>query len=221
MFRGAFAGRRAFLGFFLLLGSCCIGCVGFTSQLMYALKGGHKVDPAFEGLEEKRVAVVCVSGNSSFGPDIIAHRLESVIAAILRENVEDIDMIPQDEIADWIDHNDWDQIEYREIGRGVDAEMLLAVDIDNLSLREGSTLFKGRADVTVTVYDMEDGGKVVFRRSLPEYSFPRNGSRHNTEISEARFRSVFINALAQQVSKYFYPYRIEEDFANDAMMLGG
>jgi hypothetical protein len=130
-------------------------------------------------------------------------------------------VIPTDRVADWIDRNDWNQVDYKEIGRGVKADMVLAIDLDGVRLHEGKTLYKGRASVVVTVYDMTDDGKVVFRRDLTDFSFPKNGARHSTEMSEARFQRLFVEVLAKQVGKYFYSYRREENFANDALLLDG
>lgn len=196
------------------------GCVGLASQLMYWAKGGHKIDAEFEGLEGKTVAIVCVAANGESSPHSIASLVERSIGVILKEKGEKIDVIHQDDIADWIDNNDWNQIDYREIGRGVGADLVLAVDLDGLRLYEGSTLYRGKADVAVTVYDLTKDGEVVFRREIPEYSFPKNGPRHATEMSEARFRRLFAQMLSQQVAKYFYNYNIEEGFASDALMLG-
>ena len=196
------------------------GCVGLGAQLIYWAKGGHKIDPEFEGLEDKRVAVLCVSNASSYGPNSTCAMLQRSVARILRQKGDEVDVIHEDEIADWIDTNGWDEMDYREIGRGVEADMVVAIDIENVSLHEGRTLYKGRATLTVSVYDMEDGGTVVFRRSIPEFSFPKNSARHITEMSEARFRGLFVTVLSQHVAKYFCAYNLEEEFARDAIMLG-
>lgn len=196
------------------------GCVGFISQLMYAFKGGDKVDPEFKGLEGKKVAIVCVSNATATGPNSVGVMLERSVGMLLTQKGKKIQVIHQDEVANWIDNNDWNQLDYREIGRGVNADMVLAIDLGRFSLHEGSTLYKGRADVTVTVYNMKDGGKSVFRRNLPDYTFPQNGARHATEMSEARFRSLFVEILAQHVAKYFHAYEIKENFAKDAVLLG-
>ena len=201
-----------------LLIALALGC-GFTANLINVVKG-HKIKAEFDGLEGKRVAVACVSNASSYGPNSICSLLERSVGAILQQEVEDIDMIPTDEVADWIDNNGWDQTDYREIGRGIDADMVLAIDLDGLRLHEGRTLYKGRADVVVTVYDMTDGGKVAFRKEMFEFAFPRSGARHTTEISEGSFRRLFVTVLAKSVTKYFHDYHIEEDFATDALQLG-
>ncbi|MCH5377778.1 MAG: hypothetical protein JJ992_27795 [Planctomycetes bacterium] len=192
------------------------GCIGLSSQFMYWIKGGPKIEAEFDGLEGKRVAVVCVTNSSSYGPNSVSNLIERAVAVILREKGRDIEVVHHDEIADWIDNNDWNQMDYREIGKGVSADMVLAIDVDGIRLHEGMTLYKGRADVAVTVYDMNDGGKVAFRKNLPEFTFPQNGARHSTEMSEAQFRQLFVAVLAQDIAKYFYEYRFEDDFATDA-----
>jgi hypothetical protein len=39
-------------------------------------------------------------------------------------------------------------------------------------------------------------------------------------MSEAKFRVLFIEVLAQHVVRYFCPYPIQEGFASDAVLLG-
>ena len=196
------------------------GCVGLTAQLMYWVQGGHTINAEYDDLQDKRVAVLCVSSASSYGPNSVCALLQRSVATILREEGGDMEVIYQDEIADWIDTNGWDEMDYREVGRGVNAERVLAIDIDGLRLHEGRTLYKGRVDLIISVYDMEQEGKVVFRRTIPEFTFPRNGARHATEMSEARFRSLFVTILAKHVAKYFCGYHLEEEFGSDAMFLG-
>jgi hypothetical protein len=195
------------------------GCIGLSSHLLYWFQGGHKIDAEYKGLEGKRVAVVCVSESASYGPNSISNMMERMVATLLRERGKKIEVIHQDEVADWIDNNDWNQMDYRDIGRGVAADQVLAIDISGVRLHEGMTLYKGRADVVVTVYDMSDGGKAAFRRTLPEFTFPRTGARHSTEMSENQFRQLFVTVLAGQVAKYFYDYRFEDDFASDVRNL--
>ena len=44
-----------------------VGCMGGLAQLLYVIKG-HKIPAEFNGLEGKRVAVVCISDASAYGP---------------------------------------------------------------------------------------------------------------------------------------------------------
>jgi hypothetical protein len=196
------------------------GCGSLVSTIMYYVKGGDNIDAEYNGLQKKKVAIVCVSNSSSTGPSSVPGMLERSVGMLLTQKGKNIKVVPQDEVANWIDSNDWNQLDYREIGRGVHADMVLAIDLARFSLHEGSTLYRGQADVTVTVYDMSDNGKVAFRRNLPDFSFPQNGARHATEMSEAKFRALFVEILAQHVARYFFPYPVQEDFAKDADLLG-
>lgn len=217
--RRSLSAKAITIGGLLVLAAMNLGCVGFPAQLINVIRGGHKIPAEFSGLEGKRVAVVCVSNSASYGPNAVCSMLERSVSSILQEEVDGIEMIHHDVVADWIDNNDWDQMDYREIGRGVDAEMVLAIDLDGFRLHEGRTLYKGHTDVVITVYDMNDGGQVAFRKEILDYSFPRSGARATTEISEARFRQLFVKVLARNIAKYFFDYLYEDDFGTDALSL--
>ena len=126
-----------------------------------------------------------------------------------------IDVVDQDEVSDWLDKNDWDESDFVEIGRGVTADMLVAVDIDSFRLHESTTLFKGRAAITTTVYDIKRGGKEVFRTTDHEFTFPTSHPVHETATSARSFERIFIQVLSEHVAKNFYDYNLQEDFARD------
>ena len=129
-------------------------------------------------------------------------------------------MIPPDDVADWIDSNDWNQMDYREIGRGVNADMVLGIDVGDLRLHEGQTLYQGRVTLTITVYDMQDDGKVAFRRTMPDFTFPQNGPRHATEMTEARFRAVY-RSPGETSGQVLLPVHVRGRFRQRRDGLGG
>jgi hypothetical protein len=176
--------------------------------------GGALVDAEYD-LEGKRVAVVCVSESSAFGPGTDSLHLARRVGTTLSERVEDIDVVPPDEIADWVDRNDWDEMDFAEIGRGVDADMVIGIELSGLKLYEGQTLYKGRANLAVRALDMSEGGKVVFRRKLPEVAFPANGAYPTTDTSESKFRIAFVRVLADRAAAYFYDHEHLESFHTD------
>lgn len=195
------------------------GCSLLLNQMGY-WSGGHLVSAEYEGLKGERVAVVCVSDNASYGVGTESELLARSLASILKERVEDIDVVRQDEIADWIDKNDWDEVDYREVGKAVKADKVVAIDLSGFRLYEGQSLYRGRASVTVTVFDMAQGGKEVFRRPMPEIKFPANGVYHSSETSESEFHKSFIRIIAQQVGRYFYEYEMSESYGRDPALVG-
>jgi hypothetical protein len=194
------------------------GCAGLMTTMRWM--GGDNLMPAeYDELKEKRVAVVCVSDNLSYGTGAESVLLAREVSSILRRNVEDIELVSAEEIADWIDREGWDEIDYREIGRGVKADRVVAIDLARLSIREGSSLYRGRADITVSVYDMEDGGHEMFRKTLPEFSFPATGPHPVGDLSEVQFRRAFLETLSEHVARYFYAYDVAEDYSRDSAFL--
>lgn len=182
--------------------------------------GGDNLVPAeYDDLEGQRVAVVCVSDGSSYGTGSESQLLAREVSLILRHNVKNIELVRAEEIADWIDRKGWDEIDYREIGRGVKAERVVAIGLAGFSIREGASLYKGRADVSVSVYDMADGGDEVFRKSIPEFSFPATGPYPVGDLSEVQFRRAFLKTLSQQVARYFHAYDVAEDYSRDTAFI--
>jgi hypothetical protein len=198
---------------------CSAGCNLLLTQLGY-WSGGNLISAEYAGLEKQRVAVICVSDNASYGVGTESEMLARGVGNILNEHVKEIDLVRQDEIADWIDKNDWSEVDYREVGKGVKADRIVAIDLAGFRLYEGQSLYRGRASVTITVYDLSNGGKEVFRRPLPEIKFPANGVYHSSETSEAAFRRAFIKVIAEQIARYFYDYDMLDTYGRDPVDFG-
>jgi hypothetical protein len=193
------------------------GC-GLMSTMTYWMYGNNA--PAkFDGLEGKRVAVVCLDADSLKGPGSEAERIARTVATMLGYHVADITIVRPSEIADWFDSHDQDFTDYKDIGRGVKADMVVGIDLESISIHEGQTLLKGRAQVATRVYDMQRGGEVVYECPSREIAWPENGARHVTE-NEANFRTAYIHTLSQRIARDFFPYEKIEDFGADAAFLG-
>jgi hypothetical protein len=206
---------RGMLLVILLAGfvSAC-GCVNLAANLIYAVTGNNR--PAeYDGLKGKRVAIV-VATDGGMATDATSAMLTSYIHAALNNNVKKIDVVRQSEVERWVDSHGHSDADYLEIGRGVDAERVVAVEVLNLKLRNGATLYKGQSDITVTVYDVPGGGKVLFRKQIPEFAFPNMGGPTVTDISEAKFRARYLAIVARTVSGLFYEVDATADFAIDA-----
>jgi hypothetical protein len=208
-----FFGRRKFAAAGLSLAMLPLGGCAIINHLMYVVHGAT-VPAEFDGLKEKRVAVVCISANDDYGPDSTTVMLSKEVEKLLKERVKEVKLVRHEEVANWIDRNNW-QYDYREIGRGVKADMVVAIDVGRFSLHEGSTLYKGHADVEVSVYDMGESGGRAYHNILDDFSFPKSGAQAVTDISEAKFKRAFVKVLAQNIARSFYEYDIHEYVASD------
>ncbi|MEM0926648.1 MAG: hypothetical protein AAGJ83_11465, partial [Planctomycetota bacterium] len=146
------------------------GCLGVISNIMH-VTGADKTPAAYDGLSDCRVAVVTATENSQFGDDTSARILSRVVRQWIGSEVKDIDLVREDTIADWRDTHGWDQLEFAEIGRGVEADKVLAIEVANLKLRDGQTLYRGYADVLVTVIDSKTGEE-LYSAEIEEFEYP-------------------------------------------------
>lgn len=189
------------------------GCIGFATYLMYAINGNN-IDAKCTALQDKRVAVVCVSGAGA-GPRDESEALTRQVGILLQQNVKKIKLVRPEEVADWRDQNNWDQVDYRSIGRGVKADMVVAIDLSTFSIHDDPTLLRGRAKVKTAVYDMTNQGTCVFVDGPDEFIFPQNGAQHVVE-NEVRFKRLYLEMLARNIAKNFYAYPKIDDIAMES-----
>jgi len=193
------------------------GCLGIAANLMNAVKG-HSVEAEFAGLEDQRVAVVTITDSSQYSDDASARILSRRVADILQTEVKKIEIVREDEVQQWRDRNGWDAIEFIDIGRGVKADKVVAIEMTDLRLRDGATLYRGRATVTTTVYDIETG-RAEFRRHLDEFTYPETAGQYTSETTETRFRTLYLSVLASRLSRFFHSYDYSDTVALDATII--
>lgn len=210
--------RRSFcfLAALVLLGPLP-GC-GPIATLAWLIHGPEMIPAEFDGLKGKRVAVVCLDANSLSGPGGEADAVGKAVSMLLTRQVPDIRMVRQGEVADWLDNHSDAVTDYRDVGRGVKADMVVGIDLLSFNLHEGKTLLKGRAKVGIKVYDMKKGGELVYEAAPKEIGWPENGARHVTE-NEANFRTIFIGMLAERIARDFYAVELATSFGDDARHL--
>jgi hypothetical protein len=196
-----------------LAASLVAGCQGALLTALYVFQGND--DPAeCKVLREKKVAVVCRPvielqyRNARADQDLANH-----VAALLKTNVPKIKMIEQRKVSQWIDENSWN--EYVQVGKAVDADLVVGIDLERFDLYKGQTLFQGRANATIKVYDCQTGD-VVFEKRLPQCVYPPNREVSALDKPEGEFRREFLQVLSDQIGRYFYDHERNTDIALDS-----
>jgi hypothetical protein len=211
--RGVCSSLGVALFLLLVAGGCQTGL--FT--LTYLLNGGD-VDPDYDGLKKKTVAVVCRPlAGMEYGTLKAAPALAKEISALLQQKVPKIKLIDQDKVAEWCDNNPWE--EYQEVGKALGAEMVVGVDLEHFSLLQGQTLYQGKAKATVQVVDCVNGGKVAWEKHLPQSVYPPNTCIAASEVQEPDFRREFVHVLADQIARHFYAHDPHADLGQDGAAL--
>jgi hypothetical protein len=207
--------RFLLLGLGLVFLTSSTGCVNLASNLLYQLYGNKKA-AEYSGFKGKKVAIVCGT-EKGLSSDATATLLTRYLDALLSSNIKDITIVRQDKVEKWLDAHGWSDADYQEIGKGVEADQVLAINLMNMTLRDGMTLYKGKADISVSVYDVADGGKCVYRKNFPEFEYPRIGGPTVTDTSEARFHVLFLTVVSQYIGTLFYDADPNEKVALDAL----
>lgn len=207
--------RQTFFVILLVAGISSLGgCINLAANMIHAITGNNRAAD-YDGLKEKRVAVVCLT-DGGLASDADSAMLTSYIHAGFNSNIKKIDMVRSSEVERWIDSHSHENADYLEIGKGVKADRVVAVEVLNLSVKNGATLFQGKSDIAVTVYDIPAGGKILYQKNIPEFVFPKMGGPSITDVSEAKFRARYLAIVARTVATLFYPVDSTADFALDA-----
>ena len=193
---------------------CTSGCVGFTNWLLWGLIG-QEIPAEYDDLEGQRVAVVCATKSSPFEPGRDTGAIAREVSKILEREIKEIELVDVEEIADWMDQTNWSHMDYKELGRGVKADKVLAIEFVSLSFQDNPNEIRGRAEFTVSVFDIA-AGKRVFTREEPEHVFPSHGPAGTTP---RQFKTIYIQRLAQAIAQLFYAHDFTQGFGNDAIAL--
>ena len=126
-----------------------------------------------------------------------------------------IEVVDAQDVMAWTDENLWD--EPTEVGEAFDADMVLAVDIHSFGLYQSLTVFQGKSEITITVYDMQDEGRIVYQKTPAPSLYPPNIGVPTTDKSKTQFEREFVNALAEEIGRHFYPYDYVKDYARDSL----
>ncbi|MBX3422621.1 MAG: hypothetical protein KF752_13795 [Pirellulaceae bacterium] len=202
------------LGLLTLLLIPSAGCVSAAANMLYAIRG-NDIPAEYKGLTEKRVAVVCTT-NGAVASDAANTLIASFICSQLQDNLPKAKVIPQAEVERWIEIESWSGNDPLAVGRGVKAEQLIFVKVNDLKLRDGATLFRGQCNVEVSVYDLQADGKLVFNKQLGNHSFPQHGGVPITDTTEANFRSTYLQHVARRAAVLFHPVDATWEYALDA-----
>ena len=193
------------------------GCIQEMAQLMYVIKG-HKVEPPFAALKEKKVAIVCNSDAAAFGPDALSVTVAKHLAIALATSTDKITIAAPAKVEEYLDGSVWKEERAAELGEAVGADYVIVVDVEEYSIHEGATLYKGRSEWTASAYDVAKDGTMVFSNGPNHFAFPLDG-RPSMQSSEREFESFYLARLCDRISKQFISYDKMESYADEAMTI--
>jgi len=192
------------------------GCGAMLATGMYVIQGGNMVPAEFDGLTDQRVVVVCRPPSSNEYRHAGASRAVSQrVSELLVDNVKNIDVVNPREVDNWLDESDWS--DYKKLAKAVNADKVVYIELNDFELFKGKTLYQGHADMSVTIYDMKNNGKLAWDRHLGEVLYPTNSGIPAQDKPEQQFEREFVSVLATRVAEHFYKHDANSAFAIDAL----
>ncbi len=183
---------------------------------IYLMDGGNFAPAECTALEQQRVVVFCRQPAShEFRHSGASRMLAERISAKLDVNVPGIEVVAQRHVDNWIDENDSD--DFQELGKAVEADMVVHIDLGHFELFKGKTVYQGNTDVTVSVHDMNQKGKRVWEKAMGEVLYPRHSGVAVQDKPKTAFQKEFINVVADEVAVHFYKHDPHANFAIDAI----
>ncbi len=199
----------------VLLSQVCLvssGC-GILASLMY-VTDNRDVPADYDGLENKSVAVVCHTEPSlKYQSNAVPRELAEMVGSLLKTNVKKVHVKDQMDVSKYADENSAE--DFVQVGKALNVDMVVALDLKRFSLYEGATLYRGKATVHVTVYDIKNGGKKVYEKPMPETLYPHGTPMPAVDKNEDEFQRQFVAVLADEIGRYFYAHDSTTDVAND------
>lgn len=192
------------------------GCPALLATGVYIWEGGNMVPADCDALKGHRVVVLCKPPASNEYRHAGASRsISKLVSERLAKNVKDIDVVNPREVDKWVDESDWG--DFRELAQAVHADTVVHIELEDFDLYKGKTLYQGRTDVTISVYDVKNKNRLVWDRHLGEVLYPMNSGIPAQDKPVQQFEREFVEIVAEKVAISFYRHDPNESFAMDAM----
>jgi hypothetical protein len=183
--------------------AAAVGCASALATVVWVFKGSN-IPAEFDGLRGKRVVVVCRPMTSSvYANPGVAKDISRQLGLLLQRHVRGIELVDQRKVAEWMDANTWD--DYAEVGRALEADVVVGIDLEDFDIYQGQTLYQGKASFAIKVYDCRTGG-LLFEKSPPQAVYPPNHGVSTQDQQESDFRREFVRVLSDQIARHFYPH---------------
>ncbi len=98
----------------------------------------------YAGLKGKKVVVVCRPlAGLEFRDSVAAKEVGAQVSRLLKERVSKIQIVDQQKVAEWTDEHKWEV--YPDVGKALEADMVVGIDLTSFSTYQGPTLYQGKA----------------------------------------------------------------------------
>lgn len=222
--------RRVFLS--LAAGAVAVTAGCDMASLAYFLAPEQRLDAKMKHLasddkkKEPRVVILSWAGLETRAEFIHADRqLSELLAQNLREmaqtNSEKLAFIPSRRVEEFKNNNPgWRGMDLSEVGRKFNADYVVYLEINSLSLYETGSLnqlLRGRTNITVSLVDVAKPDDAPSSESF-SCVYPGDAPGPipvSVDTQPLQFRQMFLTHVARQLARYFSKYPRNDRYRMD------
>jgi hypothetical protein len=214
-----------------MLGGVCLttlfGC-NILSLPFFILGPEPKVEAGLKKIAnddvEKEVTVVVLTYRAlETRPELTQadRELSRLLVQGLKEgfkyNKENVRVVNPTKVDDFkADHPDWHSRGLEEIGQHFQADYVIYLEMNKLSLYEpgsNNTLYRGRADISVSLIDVNKPGDGPHRKEFATmYPTEVKGALDTADKTPLQFRQEFLQYVARHLSWLFTAHPTDRDY---------
>ncbi len=218
--------RRWLLASLVVVAALGSGC-NLLSVPFFLLGPEPKVEPLLKKLasdsKDKEVKVVVLAyGGLETRPEFLRadRELSNLLVRQLKEhckyNGEKVALVAPAKVEEFKNtHPDWHTMNLEDIGSRFDANYVIYLEINKLSLYEtgsANLIYRGRADITVSLVDVDHPDEGVMQKEFTcEYPGDASGGVPIDDKNQRVFLAEFYKQLAVELSWHFTSHPTRED----------
>lgn len=218
--------RRRWAALLVFLGAATAGCNPVTMSyfLLSGLDSGVPAEKPIANDKKEVKVLILTTGASEWRPMELMgadRELTGLVARCLTEqckqNKERVTVVSG---ARWQrfkdEHPNWKSLSDEEIGKYFEADYVLDLEINALSLYEPGSMnqfFRGHAEIGVSLLDMSKHGEEAPYHKPYQCEFPRtSGPVPVSDSNPQKFRDEFLNRVARDIAWLFTSHPVEDHF---------
>jgi hypothetical protein len=141
---------------------------------------------------------------------LLAGMLADEIRKLSEENKEKVTIVKPNLVEQYKNkHNNWRSVDLEKVGHDFNADYVVYLEINKLSLYEpkASQLFRGQTEILVSVKDMKHPDDEPQRVFMDRYPSDAGGGIDTFELSPIAFRDNFLRHVSQRLAFYFVDHK--------------
>lgn len=141
----------------------------------------------------------------------LALKLAEEIRRLTEENKEKVTIIKPNLVEQYKSrHSNWQALELTQVGHDLNADYVIELQIDKLSLYEPKAyqqIYRGQTEIQVSVVDMQHPDDLQNKEFSDRYPAEARGDMTPFEITPHAFRDKFLEHVAKRLAYFFVEHK--------------